>query len=49
MPRDDLVPGLRTIAFERRAVIAYTIVGRTVIVQRVLYGGQDTERAFSVP
>jgi toxin ParE1/3/4 len=45
-PRDDLVPGLRTLAFERRTTIAYTVVGRTVTIRRVLYGGRDIERAF---
>jgi toxin ParE1/3/4 len=45
-PRDDLVPGLRTLAFERRMTIAYTVVGPTVTIQRVLYGGRDMEGAF---
>jgi len=49
VPRDDLAPRLRTIAFERRAVIVYSVSGRTVTILRVLYGGQDTERAFSAP
>lgn len=45
--RDDLLRGLRTIAFERRTTIAYTVMGRTVTIQRVLYGGRDIERAFN--
>jgi toxin ParE1/3/4 len=45
-PRDDLVPGLRTLAFERRTTIAYTVAVQTVKVQRVLYGGRDMDRAF---
>lgn len=44
--RDDLMPGLRTIAFERRAIIGYTSDPRRVTIQRVLYGGRDSGSAF---
>jgi len=35
-PRDDLAPGLRTLAFERRLLIAYRVDGGTVLVLRVI-------------
>jgi toxin ParE1/3/4 len=40
-PRDDLLPGLRTFPFERRAVIAYRLSGETVEINNVFYGGRD--------
>lgn len=45
-PRDELTAGLRTIAFERRAVIAYTVDGSTITIRRVLYGGRDLPAAL---
>lgn len=44
--RDDIRPGLRTMGFERRAVIAYRILGREVVIARIFYGGQDFEQAL---
>ncbi|MBN9552119.1 MAG: type II toxin-antitoxin system RelE/ParE family toxin [Alphaproteobacteria bacterium] len=44
-PRDDLRPGLRTVPFERSAVIAYR-VGRTVEIVNVFYGGRDYETLY---
>jgi toxin ParE1/3/4 len=42
--RDDLRPGVRIITFERRVVIAYTILpSGSVEIGRVLYGGRDYE------
>jgi toxin ParE1/3/4 len=46
-PRDDLYPGLRTIGFERRALIGYLVLEDTVPILRILYGGQDFEAVFS--
>lgn len=40
-PRDDLIPGLRTLAFERRLVIAYMVDGGIVTVLRVVNAGRD--------
>jgi toxin ParE1/3/4 len=45
-PRDDLLPGLRTFPFERRAVIAYLIVGDRVEITNVFYGGRDYEALY---
>lgn len=44
--RDDLLPGLRTIAFEKRAVIAYLVVADTVQITNVFYGGRDFEALY---
>ncbi len=41
--RDDIRPGLRTMGFERRATIAFTIVGDRVVILAVLYGGRDVD------
>ncbi len=45
-PRDDLMPGLRTFPFERRAVVAYLIVGKTVEITNVFHGGRDFEALY---
>jgi toxin ParE1/3/4 len=39
--RDDLQPGLRTIGFERRVTVAFTVEDERVVVLRLFYGGQD--------
>ena len=44
--RDYLRPGLRTIGFERRILIAFHIDERTVTIDRILYGGRDLARAL---
>ena len=44
--RDDLLPGLRTIGFERRATIAFTVTDAAVLIEGVYYGGQDFETNF---
>lgn len=35
-PRNDLAAGLRTLTFERRLLIAYTVDGQVVTIQRVV-------------
>ncbi len=42
-PRNDLRPGLRTIAFRRRVVIAYIVSAGAVTIVGIFYGGQDYE------
>jgi toxin ParE1/3/4 len=42
-PRDDIMPGLRTVPFEHSAVIAYVIEGDRVFIVNVFYGGRDFE------
>ena len=44
--RDDIVPGLRTMGFERRATIVFRVEKKEVTIIRVFYGGRDIERAF---
>ena len=46
--RDDLRPGLRTISYRKRVVIAFVVddgAGQ-VTVTGVFYGGQDIDTAF---
>ena len=44
--RDDILPGLRTLGFERRATIVCRVRGLRVSIIRIFYGGQDFERAL---
>ncbi|MDP4024215.1 type II toxin-antitoxin system RelE/ParE family toxin [Methylobacterium sp. NEAU 140] len=45
-PRDDLEAGLRTVPFERSAVIAYRVEADRVTITNVFYGGRDFEALF---
>jgi toxin ParE1/3/4 len=45
-PRDDLQQGLRTVPFERRAVIAYRVERDCVRILNVFYGGRDYEALY---
>ena len=40
-PRDDLGPGLRSVPFERRAVIIYRVLGAAVEIVNVFHGRRD--------
>ena len=42
--RDDIRPGLRTMGFRRRVVIAFAVTDKTIEVVGVYYGGRDYER-----
>jgi toxin ParE1/3/4 len=44
--RDDLEPGLRTVPFERRAVIAYKVESDCVRITNIFYGGRDYEALY---
>lgn len=44
--RDDLLPGLRTHAFERSAVIAYRVIDRKVEIVNVFHGRRDYEALY---
>jgi toxin ParE1/3/4 len=44
--RDDLRRGLRVLGFERRALIAFRVRSRSVVILRIFYGGRSVERAF---
>lgn len=45
--RDDLCQGLRILAFERKAVIAYRVLVDAVEVTNIFYGGRDWEAIIS--
>jgi toxin ParE1/3/4 len=40
-PRDDLGPGLRSVPFERRAVIIYRVLGEAVEIVNIFHGRRD--------
>lgn len=41
--RDDLRPGLRILGYRRRVVIAFAVLGESVVIIGILYGGRDFE------
>lgn len=45
-PRDDLLPGLRTVPFEHAAVIAYRVEDDRVRITNIFYGGRDYEALY---
>lgn len=45
--RDDIRPGLRTIGYRKRIVIAFTVLDDTVVILGVFYGGRDFEAILS--
>ena len=49
--RDDIRPGLRTMSYKKRAVIAFRVddVASRVDILGVFYGGQDYETLLSAP
>jgi toxin ParE1/3/4 len=44
--RDDLEPGLRTVSFEKSAVIAYKVEQDAVRIGNIFYGGRDFEALY---
>ena len=44
--RGDLLPGLRTLGFERRVTIAFVLTSTAVLIEGIFYGGQDFEANF---
>lgn len=40
-PRPEIGPGVRSIPFRRKAVIAYVVRPDTVVIIGILYGGRD--------
>ena len=41
--RDDILPGLRTIGFERRVTIAFRVLRTRVEIVAIAYGGRNLE------
>ncbi len=46
-PRDDIRPGLRTVGFRRRVVVAFAVLDRDVVIVGVFYGGRDYTAVLS--
>lgn len=44
--REDIRPGLRTVGFQRRVVIAFALLDDTVVIVGVFYSGRDYEAAL---
>lgn len=47
--RDDIRPGLRTVGFRRRVIIAFAVLDQAVVVIGVFYGGRDYEAVLNDP
>ena len=47
-PRGEILPGLRSISFEKRTTIFYTVNRDEVVILHVLHGGRDTGLAFGL-
>jgi toxin ParE1/3/4 len=45
-PRNDIVPGLRTIGFERRVTIAFRVLAEVVEIVTIAYAGRDFESSL---
>ena len=45
---DDIRSGLRTVGFKRRVVIAFAVLGQTVVIVGIFYGGRDYEAVLGV-
>lgn len=45
--REDLRPGLRTIGYRKRVVIAYAVLNETVAIVGIFFGGRDHEHALT--
>ena len=44
--RDDLLPGLRVVGFERRVSIAFRVLETQVEIVSIAYGGREFEGEF---
>ncbi len=47
--RDDIRPGLRTLSYQKRAVVAFAVRADTVVVLGVFHGGRDYEAILNDP
>jgi toxin ParE1/3/4 len=43
---DDILPGLRTIGFDRRVTIAFLVLEESVLIEGIFYGGQEFSASF---
>lgn len=46
--RDDIRPDLRIIGFKRRVVVAFAVLGHTVVIVGIFYGGRDYQAVLGV-
>lgn len=44
---DDILQGLRTVSFERRATVAFVVTENAILVEGVFYGGRDWQTRFT--
>lgn len=44
--RDDIRPGLRTIGFRRRVIVAFAVLPSRIEIHGIFYGGRDHEVLF---
>ena len=47
--RDDILPGLRMVPFERSAVILYMVEPDRIRITNIFYGGRDYEALMRQP
>lgn len=45
--RDDIRPGLRVVGYRRRVVVAFTVIGQSVVIVGIFYGGRDYEAVLT--
>lgn len=45
--RDEIIPGLRIVGYERRVTIAFVVDDDCVTILRMFYGGQNWEDKFA--
>ncbi len=44
--RDDILPGLRTVGFERRVTVAFMVLSDRILIEGIFYGGRQVEGEF---
>ena len=42
-PRDEIEPGLRTLSYRGRVIVAYRVDGNRVLISNIFYAGRDYE------
>ena len=47
LARDDIRPGLRTISYKKRTVVAFAVLDDTVAIIGVFHGGRDYDAILS--
>jgi toxin ParE1/3/4 len=47
--RDDILPGLRVIGFERRVNVAFVVTPDAVLIEGIFYGGRNYEAVLRDP